>query len=238
MDDISQRRMISDLSQRMASSQQQRSRSVIREDSGLNNPFLLYVIAILIVIVGLLYLRSCDEEFRVFIMLAIFLIFVLFEYVLFNENFERTNKIYLYRDEVLSLVETNERFDIFVNELAACFVSQPHMDTRYDQSFYVVSGEYDYIHDWDGKVTRYYPTETIRIPKNTPFQIVNSNKTAGTQIGIFQPGGRFDLVRELDALQRQVGQLTLQQIEEIEARYGVYSVNIPNTLPFPSSGVC
>lgn len=137
------------------------------------------------------------------------------------------NVPYVFRDETLTLLNSNKDFDVFRLDLERKFVSQPHMDTRYDQYFVVLEGDYNFVHDQNGIVTPYSPGQTIYIPKNTPFQIYNTNNAPGRMIGIFVPGKRFDLVKEISNRQ-----LTIEELEKIEAKYGVYSAKIPNTLNF------
>jgi mannose-6-phosphate isomerase-like protein (cupin superfamily) len=137
------------------------------------------------------------------------------------------NHPYVYRDETITLLHSSDDFDVFTLDLARKFVSQPHMDTRYDQYFVVLAGNYNFVHGQNGIVSPYGPGQTIFIPKNTPFQIYNTSNEAGRMIGIFLPGHRFDLVKEISN-----ANLTLEQIEKIEAKYGVYSAKIPNTLNF------
>lgn len=149
---------------------------------------------------------------------------------------------FVYRDETITLLKWSCKLAIFQDDLAAGFVGQPHIDMAADQRFHVVTGKYLYTHGWDGQQAIYEPGETIIIPRGTPFQIVNVNNEAGELIGTFNPGCRFQLVVDLNVAQRARmceegpdATLTLAEIEAIEANYCVYTVSIPNIVPFQGS---
>lgn len=88
---------------------------------------------------------------------------------------------------LLSAEETGGAYSLFAFNVPKGHGSPPHVHSREDESFYVLSGEVDFT--IDGKKTRAVAGDVLFGPRGIPHEFTGASDTAARMICLASPGG-------------------------------------------------
>lgn len=88
---------------------------------------------------------------------------------------------------LLSAEETNGAYTLFEFHVPKGHGPPPHVHSREDESFYILSGELDFM--LDGNINRVRAGDVIYGPRNIPHTFAGASETPARVICLVSPGG-------------------------------------------------
>lgn len=117
--------------------------------------------------------------------------------------------------------------DVTIDVFEPRYCGSPHYDAYTNLYFTVLRGRFTVRNlNCDGTVScrKVSAGDELILEMQTRFQLINDTDQCGVIIGVFSPGNRIELFRELDRYEKLVGRCNVdpQVVSEILAKFGIF----------------